>query len=314
MPREATDVRSRDGLGGSCRPNFVDLREILTVVLIFVPLQLARPNRPKQKIFRKQWLSDAGYLFFNGVFIQLGVGLLTVLMLPHLRALLPNAMGAFITRQPLWIQAPAAFVVADIGYYWMHRAFHAVPFLWRFHAVHHSIEDLDWLAAHRVHPVDQVLTTSASLLPVLMLGFSLPAMAIYGFVHLLQSHLVHANVRMSFGHAALGFCVAAFSSLASRERRRRVRQEFFGASHRARLARRHAEHAERDADQLRHSRSGAADVSATARLAVFSTRPDDASRRSAHRDRAGYCSRTIGSLTIRPLSRTPHFCRYFAQI
>jgi sterol desaturase/sphingolipid hydroxylase (fatty acid hydroxylase superfamily) len=179
--------------------NFVDLREILTLVLIFVPLQLARPNRPKQRIFRKQWQSDVGYLFLNGVFIQLGIGLLTALILPHLRAILPNAVGAFVTRQPLWIQAPAAFVVADIGYYWMHRAFHAVPFLWRFHAVHHSIEDLDWLAAHRVHPVDQALTTTASLLPVLMLGFSFQAMAIYGLVHLWQAHLVHSNVRMSFG-------------------------------------------------------------------------------------------------------------------
>ncbi len=179
--------------------NFVNPREILTVILIFVPLQLARPQRPKQRIFRKQWLSDLGYLFCNGVFIQLGVGLLTALMLPHLQAILPTTLGAFVARQPLWIQAPAAFVIADIGYYLMHRAFHAVPFLWRFHAVHHSVEELDWLAAHRVHPVDQALTTSASMLPVLMLGFSLPALAIYGLVHLLQSHLVHANVKMSFG-------------------------------------------------------------------------------------------------------------------
>jgi sterol desaturase/sphingolipid hydroxylase (fatty acid hydroxylase superfamily) len=177
----------------------VDLREIAAVVLIFVPLQLALPERPKQRIFRKQWFSDVLYLLLNGLFIAAGLGLLIGAALPWLQMLVPHGVADFIARQSLWIQVPAAFVIADIGYYLMHRAFHAVPFLWRFHAVHHSIEELDWLAAHRVHPVDQVLTGTASLLPVLMLGFSLKTMVIYGFLHLMQSHLVHANVRLNFG-------------------------------------------------------------------------------------------------------------------
>src|ERR1700689_1049949 len=177
----------------------LDLREIATVILIFVPLQLARPQRPDQRIFRKQWGSDFLYLLCNGIFIGTGLGLLIGFLLPLMQAVLPTGLTAFVARQPLWIQAPAAYVISDFGYYLAHRAFHSVPFLWLFHAVHHSVEELDWLAAHRVHPVDQIITTGASLLPVLMLGFSLPAMAIYGFLHLMQSHLVHANVRADFG-------------------------------------------------------------------------------------------------------------------
>src|SRR6266550_4042913 len=46
----------------------------------------------------------------------------------------------------------------DVVQYWAHRATHQVPFLWRFHKVHHSIEEMDWLAAGRLHPLDSVFT------------------------------------------------------------------------------------------------------------------------------------------------------------
>ncbi|WP_246672129.1 MULTISPECIES: sterol desaturase family protein [unclassified Mesorhizobium] len=91
-----------------------------------------------------------------------------MLMVPRV---VPEALSATVQSQPLWLQAIEALIIADIGFYLAHRAFHAVPFLWRFHAIHHSIEEMDWLAAHRVHPVDQILTKSASFLPLFALGF-----------------------------------------------------------------------------------------------------------------------------------------------
>jgi sterol desaturase/sphingolipid hydroxylase (fatty acid hydroxylase superfamily) len=84
--------------------------------------------------------------------------------------------------------------------------FHAVPFLWRFHAIHHSSEKLDWLAAHRVHPVDQVITKSASIVPLFALGFSEAAIAFWGIVYQWQSVYVHANCRIGLG--PLGWLVA----------------------------------------------------------------------------------------------------------
>jgi sterol desaturase/sphingolipid hydroxylase (fatty acid hydroxylase superfamily) len=90
-------------------------------------------------------------------------------------------------------------LVADIGFYLMHRAFHAMPFLWRFHAVHHSIEELDWLAAYRVHPLDQILTKSAAVLPVILLGFSDGAVMIYVLLYKWQSLAIHSNSRISLG-------------------------------------------------------------------------------------------------------------------
>ena len=59
-----------------------------------------------------------------------------------------------------------AVLVADLAQYAVHRAFHRVPLLWRFHAVHHSSRDLDWLAGSRLHLLDAVATRGLVLVPL----------------------------------------------------------------------------------------------------------------------------------------------------
>lgn len=176
-----------------------ETREILILLLFFLPLERAIPLRREQPILRRRWQDDLVYLLLNPWLIRLGSTAVLALLLEPMQALVPAAVPATIGALPLWLQVVTALVVAEFGFYAMHRSFHAVPFLWRFHAVHHSIEELDWLAAHRVHPVDQVLTATASLVPLLLLGISAPALAIWAFSYFVQSHLVHANVNLRLG-------------------------------------------------------------------------------------------------------------------
>ena len=49
-------------------------------------------------------------------------------------------------------------LLSDLCVYWGHRLQHNNAFLWRFHSIHHSAEHLDWLAAHREHPIDTIYT------------------------------------------------------------------------------------------------------------------------------------------------------------
>ena len=62
--------------------------------------------------------------------------------------------------------------MADFTQYWVHRTFHAVPALWRFHAVHHSAEQMDWLAGSRLHLVDIAVTRGLTYVPIYVLGFA----------------------------------------------------------------------------------------------------------------------------------------------
>lgn len=178
---------------------FIDFQGILILLLIFLPLERLLPHRREQRVLRRHWMNDSIYLTINPILISLGMAAVVGVMMIGARAAVPDSVIGTIRGLPVWAQAIGAIAVADVGFYFAHRLLHAVPFLWRFHAIHHSIEELDWLAAHRVHPLDQIFVASCSLVPVFAMGFSGLAVSIMGFVYMLQSHLVHSNVRIGFG-------------------------------------------------------------------------------------------------------------------
>ena len=73
-----------------------------------------------------------------------------------------------------------------------------IPLLWRFHAIHHSTEVMDWLAGSRLHFADAVITRSLTYVPLFLLGFSEKAIAVYVVVVVIQATFIHANVRWQF--------------------------------------------------------------------------------------------------------------------
>jgi sterol desaturase/sphingolipid hydroxylase (fatty acid hydroxylase superfamily) len=179
--------------------SLIDFRPLLLTALVFVSLERLVARRPNQQVFRRGWTIDVTHVFLTGLLVKLGYFLVVLLAFLTTRQLVPSAWRATIASQPLWLQFPMGLVIADFGFYWAHRAFHSFPTLWRFHAVHHSIEEMDWLAAHRVHPVDQILTKGASLLLIDALGFSTPATLLLATFYQWQSLLIHSNVRIGFG-------------------------------------------------------------------------------------------------------------------
>jgi lathosterol oxidase len=111
----------------------------------------------------------------------------------------PAGFAAIVRSLPIWAQFLAAVLVADLAQYAVHRAFHRIPLLWRFHAVHHSSRDLDWLAGSRLHLVDAVTTRALVLVPLQLAGFAEPALYAYLLFVSFHAVFIHANVRFSFG-------------------------------------------------------------------------------------------------------------------
>ena len=96
--------------------------------------------------------------------------------------------------------------VNDIGAYWGHRALHAHPVLWRFHSIHHSAEELDWLVNTRAHPFDMVFTKFSGLAPIYLLGLAQStgprvdtAVAIVTIFGTIWTFFIHANIRVRLG-------------------------------------------------------------------------------------------------------------------
>jgi sterol desaturase/sphingolipid hydroxylase (fatty acid hydroxylase superfamily) len=175
------------------------LKVILITCLVFVPLERLFALHREQKIFRRGWGNDLIFLVFNGILVKLLFLAVIAVSIFAIEKIIPSSFQAAVGNLPLWIQIPAAILLSDLVLYWTHRMVHAVPWLWKFHAIHHSVEELDWLAAARVHPVDQVLTKGISLIPVFTLGFSEMAIAVYASVFYWQAFFIHSNVRIGFG-------------------------------------------------------------------------------------------------------------------
>ena len=171
---------------------------LLLYSAVLVPLERLFALRPEQKVFRRQWGVDLSYFFINSLLIEL----LTVFTLQPALILfdwarVDSLIGA-IGSTHVALQVPLIVLVADFTQYWVHRAFHAAPFLWPFHAVHHSAEEMDWLAGSRLHLVDVILTRSLVYVPVFVLGFSEIALLVYVFLVAAQATFIHANVRWRF--------------------------------------------------------------------------------------------------------------------
>lgn len=177
----------------------IDVQSMLLVALLFLPLERLLPRRREQRMFRRGWAIDATYFLINRVPITIGLVAIVVVAMALGERFVPGNFRTMVADQPLWLQVIELIVVADFLFYTSHRLFHSVQLLWRFHAVHHSIEDLDWLAAHRVHPVDQILTKGASLIPCFALGFTAEAIIIFSLIYQWHTLLLHANVRVNIG-------------------------------------------------------------------------------------------------------------------
>jgi len=176
--------------------------DLLLLALVFVPLERAFARRREQPVLRAGWRTDLAHFFVSHVGVQL-LAFLTmapaVVLLDLWRWPALDALRETVSTRPLPLQLLGALLVADLGGYAAHRAFHAVPFLWRFHAIHHSSEALDWLAGSRLHPLDVVVTRAAAFAPLLLLGFSPPALSAYLLWVAVQATVIHANVGWRLG-------------------------------------------------------------------------------------------------------------------
>ncbi len=172
---------------------------LLFLVALFVPLEKAFPAKRGQPFFRPSWLTDLAfflgqYLLWNGA-----VFWLLARFGSALHVVVPEAFRAGVAAQPWWLQAVEVIVLSDLFVYWGHRLQHRVGFLWRFHSIHHSAEHLDWLAAHREHPLDTIYTLSLINLPAFLLGFPLETLAGLIAFRGVWAIYIHSNVRLPIG-------------------------------------------------------------------------------------------------------------------
>ena len=172
---------------------------LLATGFMFAPIERFWPQREDQRLFRIEWREDLFYYLISSMMVQL-FAFLALAPQQIVNANTSNWDGFrhWVGALPWVVQFLLAILLSDLFQYWYHRLFHKVPFLWGFHAVHHSAKAMDWLAGARMHFVEIVLLRAVTSLPLFTLGFAPTVLQAYiGFVYVYSS-LLHANLRGDF--------------------------------------------------------------------------------------------------------------------
>ena len=175
------------------------LLDILISAFIFIPIELFLPKRLDQSKFHEEWRTDLVYFVISHLFVQI-----TAVLIKFPAELVFSNIGLSTVQslvQDIWFlpQLFLALLISDLFQYTAHYFFHKIPYLWRFHAVHHSIINIDWLAGSRIHFVDLIAVRAFSYLPLYILGFSSSVFNAYIILVSLQAVLAHTNTRINFG-------------------------------------------------------------------------------------------------------------------
>jgi sterol desaturase/sphingolipid hydroxylase (fatty acid hydroxylase superfamily) len=186
------------------------IRAAIALVLLgvlFVPMEKVRPVRRGQRVLRSGVRTDVLHFVITGTLGTIALIALAIVVVLPLQALTPDALVEWVSHQPALLQLAEALFIVEVGGYWAHRLHHEVPVLWKLHRVHHSSEQMDWLASAHLHPFDSATSRIVAVVPLALLGFSRETFG--ATLVLLQLHAIfqHANMRVRFG--ALGQVVSS---------------------------------------------------------------------------------------------------------
>jgi len=187
------------------------LKGVLPITLglagIFTCLSFLSPCNPGQPWWRKREIfTDVTYWFVIPVFARFARIGLTALGAMYLLGIRDgNAIARYfenghgpISTIPYWGQCAFYLVASDLMHYWAHRLFHRGGF-WKYHAVHHSSDELEWISAARFHPFNQLADSILIDVILLLSGISPMIFLVIGPFNVFTSAMVHANLDWTFG-------------------------------------------------------------------------------------------------------------------
>jgi lathosterol oxidase len=175
------------------------LLDLLLMAVIFVPIEMVFPKNRQQSRFHEEWRTDLLYFVISHLFIQF-FGVITQKPAKLFFGWIGlSEIQQWVQQLPYVIELFFAFLITDLFQYAAHRFFHSHTYLWRFHSIHHSTKNMDWLAGSRTHFVDIFVTRSMTFIPLYVFGFSEITFNTYIIFMAIHAVLIHANTRINFG-------------------------------------------------------------------------------------------------------------------
>lgn len=168
------------------------------LTLIFAPLEVLFRKQP-QGLWRRESFTDLLFFFGQALLWTAPVTAALAWFITASDRLPLAGIRDAVAGWPLWLQIVAGLAVSDLCIYWGHRLSHRNAFLWRFHRVHHTSQALDYVAAYREHPFDNLYTRTIENAPLIVLGIPLQVVAGFIVFRGLWAVYIHSNVALEPG-------------------------------------------------------------------------------------------------------------------
>lgn len=172
---------------------------LLASAVVFIFLEKVFPKYRDQPILRSEWKLDLVYFCFNHLMVVIFLLIGNYFVTTVFGWAVSSTLQTFLQDLPIAVQVLILVLCADFVLYWSHRTFHEVSWLWPIHAVHHSVEHMDWLAGSRNHVLQAIVDRTLAMVPLYLLGADKLALDIYVSFAALQAVFVHANIGIPFG-------------------------------------------------------------------------------------------------------------------
>lgn len=166
--------------------------------VVFTTLEKLFPKYRDQVILRDEWQLDFLYFCINHLLISVII-LFSNYWVSVFHFAANASLQAWVQSLPIAVQFVMILIIADFILYWEHRLFHERPKMWKFHAVHHSVETMDWLAGSRSHVAATFIERTLVVVPLYLIGPDKAALDLYVVFAALQAIVIHSNLRFSFG-------------------------------------------------------------------------------------------------------------------
>lgn len=169
-------------------------------------LEIVFPWRKNQPLIREHFWLDIFYLFWNYfLFALVAYNALSMVAMEMFRDFLAlfgirNLVALHVASLPGWVQLVIIFVVRDFMQWNIHRLYHHVDWMWQFHKVHHSTEQMGFAALLRYHWMENVIYRTLEYLPLAMIGFGISDFFIVHIFTLVTGQLGHANLKIKLGY------------------------------------------------------------------------------------------------------------------
>ncbi len=181
---------------------------LIIISLVVFVLEILFPWRKNQAIIRKDFWLDIFYMFFNffilNLIILIALSNVTVQLfndfLSNFKLQLINLQLINLSEYPKIMSLLLFFIVSDFVQWNTHRLLHRIPFLWKFHKTHHSVQQMGFAAHLRYNWVEPIIYKSLMYIPLAVIGgFSIEDVFIVHFFTIAIGHLNHANLGWDYG-------------------------------------------------------------------------------------------------------------------